>query len=195
MPVGVPKVPKKKKKKEEVMWVDLYTRVHQERLIFLGQELTYKLGNQIMGLMIYLSIDDEHRDQFMFINSPGGLIVPGIGIFDTMQYIQPEVVTICMGLAASMGSFILLGGELTRRLALNHARIMIHQPISSFFEAPAVDFLLEAGELLKLREIVVGVYSRRTGKPKWLISEDMERDYFMSADEAKIYGIVDDVGI
>nr|Q5QA83.1 RecName: Full=ATP-dependent Clp protease proteolytic subunit; AltName: Full=Endopeptidase Clp [Acorus gramineus]AAV74350.1 ClpP [Acorus gramineus] len=194
MPIGVPKVLFGSPGEEDAAWVDIYNRLHRERLLFLGQELDSEISNQLVGLMVYLSIEDKTRDFFLFINSPGGWVIPGIGLYDTMQFVPPDVHTICMGLAASMGSFILVGGEITKRLAFPHARVMIHQPASSFYEAQAGEFVLEAEELLKLRETLTRVYVQRTGKPLWVVSEDMERDVFLSATEAQAHGIVDLVG-
>nr|YP_010212301.1 Clp protease proteolytic subunit [Paphiopedilum bellatulum]YP_010602306.1 Clp protease proteolytic subunit [Paphiopedilum haynaldianum]UBK10045.1 Clp protease proteolytic subunit [Paphiopedilum bellatulum]WAN76249.1 Clp protease proteolytic subunit [Paphiopedilum haynaldianum] len=195
MPVGVPKVPFRSPGEEDAVWVDLYNRLHRERLLFLGQEVDSEISNQLAGLMVYLSIEDATRDLYLFINSPGGWVIPGIAIYDTMQFVVPDVHTICMGLAASMGSFILVGGEITKRLAFPHARVMIHQPASSFFEAQAGEFMLEAEELLKIRENLTKVYVQRTYNPLWVISEDMERDVFMSATEAQAHGIVDLVAV
>nr|YP_010178604.1 clp protease proteolytic subunit [Paphiopedilum philippinense]YP_010178688.1 clp protease proteolytic subunit [Paphiopedilum kolopakingii]YP_010602686.1 Clp protease proteolytic subunit [Paphiopedilum intaniae]YP_010603749.1 Clp protease proteolytic subunit [Paphiopedilum randsii]YP_010603827.1 Clp protease proteolytic subunit [Paphiopedilum rothschildianum]YP_010603979.1 Clp protease proteolytic subunit [Paphiopedilum sanderianum]YP_010604209.1 Clp protease proteolytic subunit [Paphiopedi len=195
MPVGVPKVPFRSPGEEDAVWVDLYNRLHRERLLFLGQEVDSEISNQLAGLMVYLSIEDATRDLYLFINSPGGWVIPGIAIYDTMQFVVPDVHTICMGLAASMGSFILVGGEITKRLAFPHARVMIHQPASSFYEAQAGEFILEAEELLKLRENLTKVYVQRTYNPLWVISEDMERDVFMSATEAQAHGIVDLVAV
>nr|YP_010980517.1 clpP-like protease [Phaius philippinensis]WOC84956.1 clpP-like protease [Phaius philippinensis] len=194
MPIGVPKVPFRNPGEEDAAWVDV-NRLHRERLLFLGQEVDSEISNQLVGLMVYLSIEDDTRDLYLFINSPGGWVIPGIAIYDTMQFVSPDVHTVCMGLAASMGSFILVGGEITKRLAFPHARVMIHQPASSFYEAQAGDFILEAEELLKLRETLTKVYVQRTGNPLWVISEDMERDVFMSATEAQTHGIVDLVAI
>nr|YP_010413896.1 clp protease proteolytic subunit [Bauhinia racemosa]URQ19418.1 clp protease proteolytic subunit [Bauhinia racemosa] len=195
MPVGVPKVPFRSPGEEDASWVDLYNRLYRERLLFLGQAVESEISNQIVGLLVYLSIEDNTKDLYLFINSPGGWVIPGIAIFDTMQFVQPDVHTVCMGLAASMGSFILVGGEITKRLAFPHAWVMIHQPASSFFDTQAGEFILEAGELLKLRENITKVYAQRTGKPLWVISEDLERDVFMSASEAQAHGIVDLVGV
>nr|WCR49986.1 clp protease proteolytic subunit [Paphiopedilum parishii]WCR50064.1 clp protease proteolytic subunit [Paphiopedilum parishii]WCR50142.1 clp protease proteolytic subunit [Paphiopedilum parishii]WCR50220.1 clp protease proteolytic subunit [Paphiopedilum parishii] len=195
MPVGVPKVPFRSPGEEDAIWVDLYNRLHRERLLFLGQEVDSEISNQLAGLMVYLSIEDATRDLYLFINSPGGWVIPGIAIYDTMQFVVPDVHTICMGLAASMGSFILVGGEITKRLAFPHAWVMIHQPASSFFEAQAGEFMLEAEELLKIRENLTKVYVQRTYNPLWVISEDMERDVFMSATEAQAHGIVDLVAV
>nr|YP_009129640.1 Clp protease proteolytic subunit [Paphiopedilum niveum]AIC82614.1 Clp protease proteolytic subunit [Paphiopedilum niveum]WAN77922.1 Clp protease proteolytic subunit [Paphiopedilum niveum] len=194
MPVGVPKVPFRSPGEEDAVWVDL-NRLHRERLLFLGQEVDSEISNQLAGLMVYLSIEDATRDLYLFINSPGGWVIPGIAIYDTMQFVVPDVHTICMGLAASMGSFILVGGEITKRLAFPHARVMIHQPASAFYEAQAGEFILEAEELLKLRETLTKAYVQRTDNPLWVISEDMERDVFMSATEAQAHGIVDLVAV
>nr|YP_010349174.1 ATP-dependent Clp protease proteolytic subunit 1 [Iris x hollandica]UNV38060.1 ATP-dependent Clp protease proteolytic subunit 1 [Iris x hollandica] len=194
MPIGVPKVPFRIPGDEDPTWVDIYNRLHRQRLLFLGQEVDYEIGNQIVGLMVFLTIEDPTMDQFLFINSPGGLVIPGVAIFDTMQWITPDINTIGMGVVASMGSFILLGGEITKRLAFPHARVMIHQPATSFFEAPTGEFFLEAGELLHIHRAIMDIYVQRTGAPLWVIMEDMERDVFMTATEAQAHGIVDYVG-
>nr|YP_010470936.1 clp protease proteolytic subunit [Bouea macrophylla]UVF62765.1 clp protease proteolytic subunit [Bouea macrophylla] len=194
MPIGVPKVPFRSPGEDDSSWVDVY-RLYRERLLFLGQAVDSEISNQLIGLMVYLSIEKETEDLYLFINSPGGWVIPGIAIYDTMQFVRPDVRTICMGLAASMGSFLLVGGAITKRLAFPHVRVMIHQPIAGFYEAQAVEFILEAEELLKLREILTRVYVQRTGKPLWVVSEDMERDVFMSATEAQAHGIVDLVAV
>nr|YP_010968221.1 ClpP [Tragopogon pratensis]WNN66968.1 ClpP [Tragopogon pratensis] len=191
MPIGVPKVPFQNTGEEDATWVDIYNRLYRERLLFLGQEVDSEISNQLIGVMIYLSILDEAKDVYLFINSPGGWVIPGVALYDTMQFVEPDVQTICMGSAASMGSFILVGGEITKRIAFPHARVMIHQPAGSFSEVATGEFILEVGELLKLRETLTRVYVQRTGKPLWVVSEDMERDVFMSATEAQAYGIVD----
>uniref|UniRef100_A0A1Y3BXI8 ATP-dependent Clp protease proteolytic subunit n=1 Tax=Helianthus annuus TaxID=4232 RepID=A0A1Y3BXI8_HELAN len=172
MPIGVPKVPFRSPGEEDASWVDS------------------EISNQLIGLMIYLSIEDDTQDLYLFINSPGGWVIPGVALYDTMQFVQPDVHTICMGSAASMGSFIL------RILLLSYIiRVMIHQPAGSFSEVATGEFILEVGELLKLRETLTRVYVQRTGKPVWVVSEDMERDVFMSATEAQAYGIVDLVAV
>nr|YP_010172348.1 clp protease proteolytic subunit [Androsace erecta]QSH39914.1 clp protease proteolytic subunit [Androsace erecta] len=205
MPIGVPKVPFRSPGEEDASWIDVY-RLYRERLLFLGQAVDSEISNQLIGLMVYLSIEDDTKDLYLFINSPGGWVIPGVAIYDTMQFVRPDVHTICMGLAASMGSFILVGGEITKRLAFPHVeiektllcyiiRVMIHQPASAFYEAQTGEAILEAEELLKLRETITRVYVQRTGKPLWVVSEDMERDVFMSATEAQAYGIVDLVAV
>nr|YP_009484232.1 ClpP [Ailanthus altissimus]AVQ55013.1 ClpP [Ailanthus altissimus] len=194
MPIGVPKVPFRGRGDKNPSWIDI-NRLYRERLLFLGQMVDSEISNQLIALMVYLSIENETKDLYLFINSPGGWVIPGIAIYDTMQFVRPDVQTICMGLAASMGSFILVGGKITKRLAFPHARVMIHQPIAGFYEAQTGEVILEAEELLKLREILTRVYAQRTGKPLWVVSEDMERDVFMSATEAQAHGIVDLVAV
>nr|QXE45793.1 ATP-dependent clp protease proteolytic subunit [Haloragodendron glandulosum] len=194
MPIGVPKVPFRIPGEEDATWVDV-NRLYRERLLFLGQEIDSEVGNQLIGLMIYLTIEDETKELYLFINSPGGWVVPGLAIYDTMRFVRPDVHTICMGMAASMGSFLLVGGEITKRLAFPHARVMIHQPASSFYETQTGEFILEAEELLNLRETITRVYVQRTGKPFWVVSEDLERDVFMSATEAQAHGLIDLVGV
>nr|YP_010462866.1 ATP-dependent Clp protease proteolytic subunit [Primulina sclerophylla]UUJ36665.1 ATP-dependent Clp protease proteolytic subunit [Primulina sclerophylla] len=195
MPIGVPKVPFRIPGEEDASWVDVYNRLYRERLLFLGQDVNSEISNQLIGLMVYLSIEDDTKDLYLFINSPGGWVIAGLAIYDTMQFVRPEVHTVCMGLAASMGSFLLAAGELTKRLAFPHARVMIHQPAASFYEAQTGEFILEAEELLKIRETIARVYAQRTGKPLWVVSEDLERDVFMSATEAQAYGIIDLVAV
>nr|YP_010847849.1 clp protease proteolytic subunit [Ceropegia nilotica]WEV92500.1 clp protease proteolytic subunit [Ceropegia nilotica] len=195
MPIGVPKVPFRNPGEKDASWVDVYNRLYRERFLFLGQIIDSEISNQLVGLMVYLSIEDEARDLYLFINSPGGWVIPGMGIYDIMQLVKPDVHTVCMGLAASMGSFLLAGGAITKRLAFPHARVMIHQPASMFYDTQAGEAILEAEELLQLRETLARVYAQRTSKPLWVVSEDMERDVFMSATEAQAYGIVDLVAV
>nr|UUA66959.1 clp protease proteolytic subunit [Parnassia oreophila]UUA67049.1 clp protease proteolytic subunit [Parnassia oreophila] len=194
MPIGVPRVPFRNPGDYDASWVDV-NRLYRERLLFLGQVIDNNISNQLIALLVYLSMESDTKDLYLFINSPGGWVIPGIAVYDTMQFVRPDVQTICLGLAASMGSFILVGGKITKRLAFPHARVMIHQPSSAFYEAQTGEFVLEAEELLKLRETVTRVYVQRTGKPLWVVSEDMERDVFMSAPEAQAHGIVDLVAV
>nr|QWW89575.1 clp protease proteolytic subunit [Gentiana leucomelaena] len=191
MPIGVPKVPFRSPGEGDASWVDV-NRLYRERLLFLGQAVDSEISNQLIGLMIYLSIEADNKELYLFINSPGGWVIPGVAIYDTMQFVRPDVHTVCMGLAASMGSFILVGGEIN---SITIIRVMIHQPASSFYEAQTGEFILEAEELLKLRETITRVYGQKTGKSLWIVSEDMERDVFMSATEAQAYGIVDLIAV
>nr|YP_010920494.1 ATP-dependent Clp protease proteolytic subunit 1 [Philotheca fitzgeraldii]WAJ53205.1 ATP-dependent Clp protease proteolytic subunit 1 [Philotheca fitzgeraldii]WAJ53549.1 ATP-dependent Clp protease proteolytic subunit 1 [Philotheca pinoides] len=194
MPIGVPKVPYRSPGDKHPSWVDI-NRLYRERLLFLGQMVESDISNQLIGIMVYLSIENETKDLYLFINSPGGWVIPGIAIYDTMQFVRPDVQTICMGLAASMGSFLLAAGASTKRLAFPHARVMIHQPFGAFYGAQTGEFILDTEELLRLREILTMVYVQRSGKPLWVVSEDMERDTFMSATEAQAHGIVDLVAV
>uniref|UniRef100_UPI00315CDC06 ATP-dependent Clp protease proteolytic subunit n=1 Tax=Pseudoxandra lucida TaxID=235825 RepID=UPI00315CDC06 len=196
MPVGLPRVPFRIPGDEDATWIDIYNRLYRERFLFLGQDVDDEISNQLAGIMIYLGIEDETKDIFLFINSPGGYIIPGFGLFDTMQWVQPEVYTICLGLAASMGSFLLVGGEITKRIALPYAWIMIHQPASSFFDDDdSGEIIFEINELMQIYDDVIKVYAQRTGAPLWVIAVDIERDVFLSAEEAQRYGLVDLVGI
>nr|YP_009914842.1 ClpP [Chuquiraga oblongifolia]YP_009914928.1 ClpP [Chuquiraga oppositifolia]YP_009945532.1 ClpP [Chuquiraga rotundifolia]QLF67553.1 ClpP [Chuquiraga oblongifolia]QLF67677.1 ClpP [Chuquiraga oppositifolia]QOE56083.1 ClpP [Chuquiraga rotundifolia] len=206
MPIGVPKVPFRLPGRKAASWIDICTvpkgynltlinRLYRERLLFLGQEVNFQISNQLIGLMLFLTMENDTEEVYLFINSPGGGVRSGMGIYDTMQFVQPEVRTVCLGLAASMGSLLLVGGEITKRLAFPHAWVMIHQPAGYFSEAQTAEFILEAEELLKIRETLTRVYVQRTGKPIWVVSEDMERDTFMSATEAQAYGIVDLVAV
>nr|WAJ49569.1 ATP-dependent Clp protease proteolytic subunit 1 [Crowea angustifolia var. platyphylla] len=194
MPIGVPKVPYRSPGDKHPSWVDI-NRLYRERLLFLGQIVERDISNHLIGIMVYLSIENETKDLYLFINSPGGWVIPGIAIYDTMQFVRPDVQTICMGLAASMGSFLLAAGASTKRLAFPHARVMIHQPFGAFYGAQTGEFILDTEELLRLREILTMVYVQRSGKPLWVVSEDMERDTFMSATEAQAHGIVDLVAV
>nr|YP_009402553.1 clp protease proteolytic subunit [Pararchidendron pruinosum]APA33194.1 clp protease proteolytic subunit [Pararchidendron pruinosum]QIS96729.1 ATP-dependent Clp protease proteolytic subunit [Pararchidendron pruinosum]CUR08459.1 clpP1 [Pararchidendron pruinosum] len=196
MPVGVPKVPYRGPGDEEASWVDLYNRLYRQRALFLGQKVDSTISNQIMGLMVYLTLEDSTKDLYLFINSPGGWIVCGIALYDMMQAVQPDVQTVCIGLAASMASFILTGGEITKRIALPHARVMMHQPEADLrAKTKAGDYIVEMDEVMWMYYSIVNTYVQRTGKPAWVIWNDMERDIFMSAEEAQAHGIVDLVGI
>nr|AKI29308.1 clp protease proteolytic subunit [Selaginella uncinata] len=191
MPIGVPKVSFRISGEEDMVWIDIYNRLYRERLLFLGQHMDDEIANQLICIMMYLNGENRSQDIYLYINSPGGAVLAGISVYDIMQFVVPDVHTICVGLAASMGSFILTGGEITRRMALPHARVMIHQPASSFYEGQAGECLMEAEEILKLRDCITKIYARKTGKPLWVVSKDMERDVFMSAREARVYGIID----
>ncbi|KAH6559234.1 hypothetical protein KP509_1Z021300 [Ceratopteris richardii] len=178
MPIGVPKVPFRLVGEEDAVWVEIYNRLYLERLLFLGQQVDDEIANQLIGIMMYPNSENQEKDMYLYINSPGGAVLPGISIYDAMQYVVPDVHTICMGLAASMGSFILVGGEITRRIALPHASVMIHQPASSYYDGQARECVMEAEEASKLHDCITKIYAQRTGKPLWIISEDMERDVF-----------------
>lgn len=192
MPIGVPKVPYRMPGEQYTQWIDIYNRLYRERIIFLGKEVDDELANQIIAVMLYLDSDDPGKDIFLYINSPGGSVTAGLGIYDTMQHIKSDVVTICVGLAASMGSFLLAAGTEGKRLALPHSRIMIHQP-SGGARGQATDIEIEAREILRMRRQLNQMYADRTGQPVEKIEKDVDRDFFMSAEEAKEYGLIDRV--
>ncbi|TAE16845.1 MULTISPECIES: ATP-dependent Clp protease proteolytic subunit [unclassified Microcoleus] len=192
MPIGVPKVPYKMPGGYDTQWINIYDRLYRERIIFLGKDIDDEIANQIIAVMLYLDSEDSGKDIILYINSPGGMVSAGMAIFDTMQHIKSDVVTICVGLAASMGSFLLAAGTKGKRLALPHSRIMIHQP-SGGTRGQATDIQIEAKEILRLRHQLNGIYAKNTGKPIEKIEKDMDRDYFMSAEEAKEYGLIDKV--
>jgi ATP-dependent Clp protease, protease subunit len=193
MPIGVPSVPYRLPGSTYERWIDIYTRLNQERIIFLGQEVTDSLANSIIAAMLYLDSDDPTKPIYIYINSPGGSVTAGMAIYDTMQHIKSEVVTICVGLAASMGAFLLASGSKGKRLALPNARIMIHQPLGGTGRRQASDIEIEAKEILRIRDSLNHILAERTGQPIEKIEKDTDRDYFMSAQEAKEYGLIDNV--
>jgi ATP-dependent Clp protease, protease subunit len=193
MPIGVPSVPYRLPGSTYERWIDIYTRLNQERILFLGQEVTDSLANSIIASMLYLDSDDPSKPIYIYINSPGGSVTAGMAIYDTMQHIKSEVVTICVGLAASMGAFLLASGSKGKRLALPNARIMIHQPLGGTGRRQASDIDIEAREILRIRDSLNHILSSRTGQPVEKIERDTDRDYFMSAQEAKEYGLIDNV--
>jgi ATP-dependent Clp protease protease subunit len=192
MPIGVPKVPYRMPGEPYSQWIDIYNRLYRERIIFLGKDVDDEIANQIVAVMLYLDSEDPGKDIVLYINSPGGSVTAGLAIYDTMQHIKSDVVTICVGLAASMGSFLLAAGTKGKRLALPHSRIMIHQP-SGGTRGQATDIEIEAREIIRIRRQLNQVYADRTGQPLTRIEKDMDRDYFMSPEEAKEYGLIDRV--
>ena len=190
MPIGVPKIPFKLPGEPAAEWVDLYNRLYRERVLFLCQQLDDELANQLIGIMLYLNGEEQSKNIYIYINSPGGSVTCGIGIYDIMNYIQPEVTTICVGTAASMASFILAGGARGQRLAFPHARMMIHQPEGGS-QGQAAQVLWESEQVRRIRHQVGQIYAKRTGQSLNRISKDMDRDQFMSAQAGKNYGLVD----
>lgn len=192
MPIGVPKVPYQLPGSPYSDWIDIYNRLYRERIIFLGKEVDDEITNQIIAVMLYLDSEDNNKDIYLYINSPGGSVTAGMAIYDTMQHIKSDVVTICVGLAASMGSFLLAAGKQGKRLALPHSRIMIHQP-SGGVRGQATDIEIEAREILRIRRQLNQIYADKTGQTIEKIEKDIDRDFFMSAQEAKEYGLIDRV--
>jgi ATP-dependent Clp protease protease subunit len=171
---------------------DIYSRLLRERIIFLVGPVNDQTANLVVAQMLFLESENPDKDMFLYINSPGGSVSAGLSIYDTMQFVKPEVSTMCMGMAASMGAFLLAAGAKGKRIALPNSRIMIHQP-SGGAQGQASDIEIQAREILKLRESLNKILSERTGQPIEKIRNDSERDYFMSGQEAKDYGLIDQV--
>ncbi len=171
---------------------DIYSRLLRERVVFLVGPVNDAVANLVVAQLLFLESENPDKDISLYINSPGGSVSAGLSIYDTMQFIKPDVSTLCMGLAASMGSFLLMAGAKGKRFALPNARIMIHQP-SGGAQGQATDIEIHAREILRTREQLNRIYADRTGQPLDKITADMERDFFLSPDEAKAYGLIDQV--
>lgn len=171
---------------------DIYSRLLKDRIIFLGGPIDDNVANLVIAQLLFLTNEDPKKDIYLYINSPGGNITSGMAIYDTMQFIKPDVVTICIGMAASMGAFLLAGGTKGKRFALPNSEIMIHQP-SGGAEGQATDIEISAKRIIKMREKLNQIMAKNTGQKVSKISLDVERDYFMESDEAVKYGIVDSV--
>jgi len=171
---------------------DIYSRLLKDRIIFLGAPIDDIFANLIIAQLLFLEAEDPEKDINLYINSPGGSVTAGLGIYDTMQYVKPPINTICLGQAASMGAFLLTAGTKGKRFALPNARVMIHQPMGGF-QGQATEIDIHAREILKIRERLNEIMAKHTGQPLEKISQDTERDYFMSAEEAKLYGLIDEV--
>ncbi|MFS0864361.1 ATP-dependent Clp endopeptidase proteolytic subunit ClpP [Fredinandcohnia sp. 179-A 10B2 NHS] len=171
---------------------DIYSRLLKDRIIMIGDEINDNVANSVVAQLLFLTADDPEKDISLYINSPGGSTSAGFAIFDTMQYIKPDVRTICTGMAASFGAMLLLAGTKGKRLALPNSEIMIHQPLGGA-RGQATEIEISAKRILKLREHINQIISERTGQPVEKVARDTDRDYFMSAEEAREYGIIDDI--
>lgn len=171
---------------------DIYSRLLKDRIIFLGAPIDDIFANLVIAQLLFLEAEDPEKDINLYINTPGGSVTAGLGIYDTMQYVKPPINTICLGQAASMGAFLLAAGTKSKRFALPNARVMIHQPMGGF-QGQATEIDIHAREILKIRERLNEIMAKHTGQPLERISQDTERDYFMSAEEAKRYGLIDEV--
>jgi len=171
---------------------DIYSRLLKDRIIFLGGPIDDQVANLIIAQLLFLESEDPDKDIHLYINSPGGVVTAGLAIYDTMQYIKPDVSTICLGSAASMGALLLSAGAKGKRFALPYARIMIHQPLGGA-QGQATDIEIDAREILRLRETLNGILVHHTGQPLEKIGQDTERDFFMSSEQAKAYGLIDSV--
>ncbi|TAJ11042.1 MAG: ATP-dependent Clp endopeptidase proteolytic subunit ClpP [Nitrospirae bacterium] len=171
---------------------DIYSRLLKDRIIFLGAPIDDIFANLIIAQLLFLEAEDPEKDINLYINSPGGSVTAGMGIYDTMQYVKPPINTICLGQAASMGALLLAAGTKGKRFALPNARVMIHQPMGGY-QGQATEIDIHAREILKIRERLNEILAKHTGQPLDKIALDTERDYFLSADEAKRYGLIDEV--
>nr|UXY86985.1 ATP-dependent proteolytic subunit [Cryptomonas paramecium] len=190
MPIGVPKVAYRIPGSSSADWIDIYNRLYRERIIFLGQEIDDEIANQIIAVMLYLDSESNSKPIYLYINSPGGSVISGLALYDTIQHVKSEVITVNIGLAASMASFILASGKKGKRLALPHSRVMIHQPMGGA-HGQASDIEVEAQQILKIKKTLTEDYARMTGKPYEKVLQDMDRDNFMSSHEALEYGLID----
>ena len=193
MPIGTPSVPYRLPGSQMERWVDIYTRLGVERILFLGSEVNDGIANSLVAQMLYLDSEDSSKPIYLYINSPGGSVTAGLAIYDTIQYVKSDVVTICVGLAASMGAFLLAAGTKGKRVALPHSRIMIHQPLGGTSRRQASDIEIEAREILRMKEMLNRSLADMSGQSFEKIEKDTDRDYFLSADEAKEYGLIDRV--
>ena len=171
---------------------DIYSRLLKERIIFLTGQINDNVASLITAQLLFLEAEDPKKDIYLYINSPGGLVTAGLGIYDTMQYVKPDISTLCIGQAASMGSFLLAAGTKGKRFSLPNSRIMVHQP-SAGFQGQATDIEIHANEVLSLKKRLNEIYSKHTGKSVDEIKTALERDNFMTADSAKVFGLVDEV--
>lgn len=171
---------------------DIYSRLLKDRIVFICGPIDDNVANSVIAQLLFLEAEDPDKDIHLYINSPGGVVTAGLAIYDTMQYIKPDVSTICLGQAASMGSLLLTAGAKGKRFALPYARIMIHQP-SGGAQGQSTDIQIQAREILRMREIGNDILVKTTGQPYEKVQADTERDYFMTAEEAKDYGLIDEV--
>ncbi|MEI6152563.1 MAG: ATP-dependent Clp endopeptidase proteolytic subunit ClpP [Deltaproteobacteria bacterium] len=171
---------------------DIYSKLLKERIVFLGSAIDDNVANVILAQLLFLESEDPSRDIYLYVNSPGGYITSGLAIYDTMQYIKSPVITMCTGQAASMGAVLLAGGEPGKRFALPHSRILIHQPLGGV-QGQATDINIQAKEILRVREEINRIFVKHTNQPFEKISIDTERDFYMTAEQAKDYGIIDEI--
>ncbi len=171
---------------------DIYSRLLKDRILFIGTPIDDNVSNLIIAQLLFLQMEDPEKDINVYVNSPGGSVTSGLAIYDTIQFLKPDVCTYCVGQASSMGALLLTAGAKGKRFALPHARIMIHQPWGGV-QGVAADISIQAKEILRLREELNGILAKHTGQPLERIEKDTDRDYFMSGDEAKAYGLIDEV--
>ncbi len=171
---------------------DIYSRLLKDRIIFLGTAIDDHVANTVIAQLLFLQTEDPEKDIHLYVNSPGGIVTSGLAIYDTMQYVKPDICTYCIGQAASMGALLLTAGAKGKRFSLPHARIMLHQPMGGF-QGQATDIEIHAREILKVKDTLNTIIAHHTGQPLEKIRTDTDRDFFMSGEEAKTYGLVDEV--
>lgn len=171
---------------------DIYSRLLKDRIIFIGTIIDDHIANTVIAQLLFLQTEDPDKDIHLYVNSPGGIVSSGLAIYDTMQYVKPNIATYCIGQAASMGALLLAAGTKGKRFALPHSRIMLHQPMGGF-QGQATDIEIHAREILKMKDTLNKILSNHTGQPYEKVQTDTDRDFFMSGEEAKEYGIVDEV--
>ena len=171
---------------------DIYSRLLKDRIIFLGDAIDDHMANTVIAQLLFLQTDDPEKDIHLYVNTPGGVVSSGLAIYDTMQYVKPDIATYCLGQAASMGAILLMAGAKGKRFALPNARVMVHQPMGGF-QGQASDIEIHAREIIKTREVLNNIINQHTGQSLEKIQEDTDRDYFMTAEEARAYGVVDEV--
>ena len=192
MPLGIPKVPYRMPGSQQADWVDIYNRLYRERIIFLGETIDDRIVNQIIAVMLFADSEDDKKAQYLYINSPGGSVTAGLALYDTMGHVSSDVITCNVGMAASMGSFILGAGQRGKRIALPHSKTMIHQPMGGA-RGQAEDIRIQAEQIVKIKASLVDEYAMMTGQTRERIEADLDRDNYMTAVQAKAYGLVDEV--
>ncbi len=171
---------------------DIYSRLLKDRIVFIGTAIDDPVANTVIAQLLFLQTEDPDKDIHIYINSPGGIVSSGLAIYDTMQYVKPDIATYCIGQASSMGALLLMAGTKSKRFALPHSRIMIHQPIGGF-QGQATDIEIHAKEIMKTKDTLNKIISHHSGQPMDRVNEDTDRDFFMTGEEAKKYGVVDEV--
>merc|ERR1719272_501921 len=192
MPIGVPRVAYKLPGAMQADWVDIYNRLYRERITFLGQEINDAKVNEMISVMLFADSEDPNKPQYLYINSPGGSVIAGLSLYDTIGHVNSEVTTVNVGMSASMASFILGAGSRGKRIALPHSRVMIHQPMGGS-RGQAEDIRIEAEQTLKITSTLVGLYSQMTGQTRERIVRDLDRNNYMTAEQALEYGLIDKI--
>ena len=171
---------------------DIYSRLLKDRIVFIGTPIDDQVANLVIAQLLFLQSEDAEKDVYLYVNSPGGVVSAGLAIYDTMQYVRPDVSTICIGMAYSMGAVLLAGGAAGKRFALPHANILIHQPMGGM-QGQASDIQIHAKEILRTREVLNGILAKHSGQPMERVQQDTDRDFFMTPEQAKAYGVIDEI--